>query len=43
MKWYEPLTSCDSMFLGLTNIVKFDFSKFDTLKVEKMEFYVFWM
>ena len=25
------------MFLGLTNIVKFDFSKFDTSKVEKMD------
>ena len=37
MKWYEPLTSCDSMFLGLTNIIKFDFSKFVTSKVENMD------
>jgi surface protein len=37
MKWNQPLKSCDSMFLGLTNIIKFDFSKFDTSKVEKMD------
>ena len=36
MKWNYSLTSCDSMFQGLKNIIKIDFSKFDTSHVENM-------
>ena len=36
MKWKEDLTHCNNMFNSLNNIIFFDFSKFDTSKVESM-------
>ena len=36
MKWNYSVTTCESMFRGLKNIIKIDFSKFDTSHVEKM-------
>ena len=36
MKWNYSLTSCESMFKGLKNVIKMDFSKFDTSHVENM-------
>ena len=36
MKWNYSLTTCDSMFAGLSNIIKMDFSKFDVSHVENM-------
>ena len=37
MRWKYPLTSCNNMFKDLTNIIDFDFSKFDTSKVTEMK------
>ena len=36
MKWNYSLTTCNSMFNGLRNIIKMDFSKFDTSHVKEM-------
>ena len=36
MEWNSPLTSCSSMFSGLTNITKIDLSKFDTSQLANM-------
>ena len=36
MKWYHYLTNCNNMFNNLTDIINFDFSKFDTSRVTSM-------
>ena len=41
LKWNYDLTNCNTMFYGLTNITKIDFSKFDTSKVTDMKC-MFW-
>ena len=37
MRWNYSLTNCNNMFKDLTNIIDFDFSKFDTSKVTEMK------
>ena len=34
--WYSPLTNCNIMFFGLTNILKVDLSKFDSSTVRNL-------
>ena len=38
LKWDYFLTSCDGMFIGLTNIIKIDLSNFDSSKIRNIRF-----